>query len=401
MKVICERASLLDAVNTVASIVPTRSPSPALSCLKLKATKVGSIGSVAVAGTDAEVAVHLSMSKVDVVQPGEAVVPADRVRAILQTLSDADTTVTIELEGDSCFIRGARSRFRLFAFPAADFPPIPDLDQLAKAPVPPRTSFLSSVATLSRLIARTSFATARETSRYAINGVLLKRDGKKLEMVATDGRRLALCRASVKLDKASDKADEKSPAVSCIIPAKSLSLLLKVGKAPEGIVKIIITDNRAFFAFYEEGAKDNATPLALVSTVLVEGAFPPYEDVIPKDQDKKISAGKAELAEAMRSASVLTNEDSRGVKMNFSSKDKSLKLSSRAAELGDSDIDVPLSGFEGESIEINFNPQFISEALKAIDDPEVIIELKAPNKPGILKVGSEFIYVVMPVNLPS
>lgn len=395
MKVIADRAALLDAVNTVASVVPPRSPSPALSCLKLTASKPDKVGGLAVHGTDAEVAIALSLTQVDVVQPGVAIVSADRLKAVLSSIDDADAQVTLELDVDSLNIKGSRSRFRLMAFPAADFPPMADLAQALAGPTPPRTNFIAPCSTLLRLVGRTSFATARETSRYAINGVLLKRDGKKLEMVATDGRRLALCRATLK----GPAGDEKGAAVSCIVPGKALGLLQRVARDPEAPARVLITDNRAFFAFHDDGEAKPAR--AVVSTTLVEGAFPPYEDVIPKDHDRRISASKDELARAIRQASVLTNEESRGVRMNFVAAEKLLRLSSRAPELGESEIEMGLSGFDGADIEISFNPQFIAEALKAIDEPEVLIELKASNKPGLFRAGPDFVYVIMPVSLSS
>ncbi|MBY0308708.1 MAG: DNA polymerase III subunit beta, partial [Phycisphaerales bacterium] len=351
MKVICDRAALLEAVNTVGSVVPTRSPSPALSCVKLTAAKAGAVGSLALAGTDAEVSIALGLTKVDVVQPGTAVVSADRLRAIMGSIDEKDQTITIELDGDVCHIRGTRSRFKLFAFPAADFPPLPDMQQVTSGPTPPRATFNVPAGTLLRLVNRTSFATARETSRYAINGVLFKRDGKKLEMVATDGRRLALCRASLK------SAGEGSGVTSAIIPTKALSLLTKVAHDPEGNVRIAITDNKAFFAF-EDGEGKEKSPRAVVSTTLVEGAFPPYEDVIPKDQDKKITAAREDLIRAVRQAEILTNEESRGVRMSFSNKDKAAKLYSRSPEMGESEIELALSGYDGDSIDISFNPRF-------------------------------------------
>lgn len=394
MKVICDRSALLEAVNTVGSVVPTRSPSPALSCVKLSATKTGSVGALSLAGTDAEVSISLGLNKVDVVQAGIAVVSADRLRAIVGAIDEKDQTLTIELDGENCHIKGTRSRFKLFAFPANDFPPLPDMAQVTTGPTPPRATFNVPAGTLLRLVNRTSFATARETSRYAINGVLFKRDGKKLEMVATDGRRLALCRASLKA------AGEGTGVTSAIIPTKALGLLTRVAHDPEGNVKIAITDNKAFFAF-EDGEGKEKSPRAVVSTTLVEGAFPPYEDVIPKDQDKKITAAREDLMRAVRQAEILTNEESRGVRMNFSQKDKSAKLFSRSPEMGESEIELALSGYEGDNIEISFNPRFIADALKTIDEPEVLLELKASNKPGLFKAGADFVYVVMPVNLPS
>jgi DNA polymerase-3 subunit beta len=315
-------------------------------------------------------------------------------------------------------IKGQNAHFRVFGFPPADFPPLPDLQEtLSGAAGPaPKSVFTQPAGSLLELVNRTSFATARETSRYAINGVLLKRDGKKLEMVATDGRRLAVGRAQV--TGAGGGKDKDN--VACIIPTKALGILSKLARDPEETVRVAITDSRIFFAFEPAleapakgkkgkggdaeaaGAPESIAPRAVLSSTLVEGTFPPYEDVIPKEQDKKITAGRDELGSAVRKASVLTNEESRGVRMTFSSGDKRLKLSSRAPEMGESEINVDLSSYEGDDIEISFNPTFITDVLKVVTEPEVIIELKAQNKPGLIRSSTnDFLYVVMPVNLPQ
>jgi DNA polymerase-3 subunit beta len=418
MKVICDRGALLDAVNLVASVAPTRTPTPALSCIKLTARKLaGGGGELVLAGTDAESSLSIAISHVDVQQPGMAAVPGDKLRAIVSA-EDGEPTLTIETDGDQVHIKGQNAHFRVFGFPPADFPPLPDLQQTlsGEAGPAPKTVFTQPAGSLLELVNRTSFATARETSRYAINGVLLKRDGKKLEMVATDGRRLAVSRAQVTgVGGGKDKDN-----VACIIPTKALGILSKLARDPEETVRVAITDTRIFFAFElavgdepKEGKKgkggaspaaagESATPRAVLSSTLVEGTFPPYEDVIPKEQDKKITAGRDELGSAVRKASVLTNEESRGVRMAFTAGDKRLKLSSRAPEMGESEINVDLSSYEGEDIEISFNPTFITDVLKVVSEAEVIIELKATNKPGLIRSSNnDFLYVVMPVNLPQ
>ncbi len=398
MKVVCERQALLSAVNSVAPVVPVRTPQVALSCLRIVASKTGSVGEVRLSGTDNETSLELAFSQVDVTQPGSAIVPADKFRQIVQAIESA-TTVTIESEGDVCHIKAEGAKFKIFAYPADQFPAIPEFATLAAGGPGVRSVFTHHAGGLLTLVNRTVFATARETSRYAINGVLLKRDGKKLEMVATDGRRLALCRTTVK------PAEGGGTASSCIIPTKALNMFARLASNPEETVRVVVTDNRVFFAFEEAGedgkAKAGARARAVLSSTLVDGAFPPYEDVIPKDQDKKITAGREDLIAAVREAAILTNEESRGVRLNFNGKKKQLRLTSRAPETGESEVDVALSTYEGEDVEISFNPQYLADALKSIDEPEVLIELKASNKPGLVRGGADFVYVVMPVNLPT
>lgn len=382
MKVICDRPALLDAVNLVSSVVASRTPRPQLTAVKLTAAKAsGGAGSLTLCGTDAEASLRLTITRVDVQKSGEALIPADKLRAIVQA-EESEATLTLEADADACVIRGADARFKIFGFPPADFPPIPDFPSAGKG------AFTLPAGEYAHLVSRTIFAAARELSRYAFNGVLMKREGKKLEMVATDGRRLALARSSL-----SGAGELPKEPTSCIIPTKALNLVLKLIRDPEQTVRIALADNQIIFALGEEGDPTRA----VLASNLVEGSFPNYEDVIPKDQDKKASFNRETLMSGVRRAALLTNEESRGVR--FAVDSDNLNLTSRAPEMGEAEIKVPLSTYNGEPITIGFNPGFITEALKVIADEDVTFELKAPNKPGLLRAGPDFLYVVMPVNL--
>lgn len=402
MKVICDRGALLDAVGLVAAVVPLRTPSPHLSCVKVSATKVGGVGQLTLSGTDAETSLHITLSQVDVEKPGEAAIPADKLRGIVQA-EEGEPTLALEVEGDVCHIRGQNAHFRVFCYPAKELPPLPDFAAAVsgKGPDVARTVFTAPAGDLLSLVTRTVFATARETSRYAINGVLLKRDGKSIEMVATDGRRLALQKATL----TGQSGDGASGSVSCIVPTKALNMVQKLIRDETDVVRVAITDSRVFFAFSDAiaGSKgSDAPPRAVLSSTLVEGVFPPYIDVIPREQDKKVTASRDDLSRAIRKASVLTNEESRGVRMNFSKADRRLRLSSRAPEMGEAEIDVPLSDYAGDDIEISFNPAFLADVLKVLDQDQVIVELKSSGKPGVIRSDdNDFVYVVMPVNLPG
>lgn len=390
MKVICDRAVLKNAVDLVASVAQPRSPKPELSCVKISAKKAGSKGAagvVTLSATDAEVSLRLSRTQVEVQEPGEVLVPGDRLRGIV-TAEDAEPTLTIESEGDVCVIRGRDARFKVFGYSVNAMPPMPEFpDNDASADL-----FTINAGQLQRLISRTIFSVARDNSRYAINGVLLKRQGKKIEMVATDGRRLALARGNA--DSVSGAAEK---AASCIIPTKALSLASKLIDDEEAAVRVAITTNQVMFHFDAEGGAASAG--TVLTSSLVEGTFPPYEDVIPKDQDKRAKFDVNVLSSAVRRAALLTNEESRGVRLAFGATGKGLKLTSRTPEMGEAEIDVEMESYDGGEIEIGFNPAFLSDALKIVPEQHVILELKAGNKPGLIKSGNDFLYVVMPVNL--
>ncbi len=389
MKVICDRGALLDAVNLVGATASARSPRPQLTCVKFTARKSGKGGAgfITMAATDGEVSLRMSTSRAEVKEEGELLIPADKLRAIVSA-QDNEPTLTIEAEGEVCTIKGADAKFKIYGFPGADFPPIAE-------PAADSNGFSIGQDVLSQLVSRTIFSTSKETSRYAINGVLLKRSGKKLEMVATDGRRLALARASV------DVASGGPESVSCIIPTKALNTVLKLlhPSADAPPVKVAITDNQVLFSMPDA---DGSQGTLLISN-LVEGTFPPYEDVIPKDQDKRATFDVEVLGSAVKRAALLTNEESRGIRMAFTgtpeSKAHGLKISSRAAEMGEAEVECEMAGYEGSGIEIGFNPTFITDALRVVPGEQVILELKAPNKPGLIRSGSDFVYVVMPVNL--
>lgn len=382
MKVICDRTAFLDAVNLVSSVVATRTPRPQLTCIKLSASKDGGSGEgqLLLAATDAEISIRMATAQVDVHEDGEVLIPADKLRSIVQA-QDAEPTLTLESDGEATHIRGQDAHFKVYGYPASDFPDLPDMPADGDA-------FSLTADTLERLIERTIFSTARENSRYAINGVLMHREGKKLQMVATDGRRLAVAKAT-----ADDAPDSSS---NCIIPSKCLNTARKLVASAGGAVRLAVTSTQVVFHFEDGDGENTGT---ILSSNLVEGTFPPYEDVIPKDQDKRATFNVDALGSAVRRAALLTNEESRGVRMAFDKETGALKLSSRAPEMGEAEINVGMEQYDGDSIEIGFNPTFITEALKILENDEVILEMKAPNRSGLIKSGSDFLYVVMPVNL--
>jgi len=388
MKVICDRSALQEAVNLAAGVVSPRSPRPQLACVKLSATVDGDVGALTLAGTDGEVSLSVTTTGVEVQREGEALVPAAKLQQIISA-EDAEPTLTLETEQDALEIRGADARFTVYGFPPGEFPPIAAFPS-GEGDEKTQSRFRMDSQTLANLITRTLFATAKETSRYAINGVLLKHTGKKVEMVATDGRRLAFASGVV------DGADN-DPTASSIIPSKALQTASKLIQ-PDGVVHMAIMESKAAISFGQAG-----DPLwAVLTTTLIEGAFPPFEDVIPRDQDKKATLDVATISSAIRRAAILTNEESRGVRMKFEADGDSagaLTLMSRAPELGEAEVTAPLRGYTGDAVEIGFNPAFILDALKVINEAEATIELKAPTKPGLIRSGSDFLYVVMPVGL--
>ncbi len=369
MKVVCDRAHLLEALTTAASVVAPRNTSPALACVKLTAKD----GLLTLRATDSEIGIAVCVPQVEVQKDGETLVPAEKLLQIVRASEDA--TLTMELQGQALSVRGEDAKYRIFVHDPKDFPRVPEIPES-------RIDFETNAEQLRRLVARTLFATAMDTSRYAFNAVLLDRAGKKLRMVATDGRRLAVARGECGKGEGEFRA---------IVPTKTMNTLNRLMGDPASPVTVAREETRIQFRI------GSGADAAVLISQLVEGTFPPFEDVIPKDHDKRITFDRDALGSAVRRAALLTNEESKGVRMSFGP--ESLVLRSRAPELGEAEITIPMEKYQGEPIEIGFNPNYLTDALKVVDPGEVMIELKAPNKPGVLKAGSEFTYVVMPVNL--
>lgn len=366
MKVICNRGALLEALNVTGGVVAARTPKPVLQCVKLTAQD----DRLTVAATDLEVAIRYADSQVQIDQPGETLVPSDKMRDIVR--ESVDDTLTIEISGDTANIRGQDSHFKIFTQKASEFPPVPDFEGEPDIEV--------TGGAIKQLIGQTIFATQKDATRYAFNGVLFAIRQKKLALVSTDGRRLAMARG----DLISDRFAEDSSRV--IVPTKALNLLEKLISDPQETIGVQIRENQAMFH----------TASATLTTNLVEGQFPPYEDVIPKDADKKMVASTADFLGAIRRAALLTTEESKGVRLQFTK--RGLVLTSRSPESGEATVNFPCK-YEGADVEIGFNPTFLTDALKVVDSDEISLELSAPNRPGLLKGGANFLYVIMPVNL--
>ena len=372
MKLICDRLSLSDALTMASGVVASRTPSPVLLCLKLTARKSGSGGSLQISATDSEIGLVLTVPNVDVKEEGEALIPADKLNQIVRACDDS--TVSISVDRTLATISTESSTFKVFGYEPREFPGV-------RKPAD-RTDFEVDAGTLRRLINRTGFATARDDTRYAISGVLVDRKKSQLRLVATDGRRLAVARGTCK----GGDSD-----VTFIVPTKALNALLRLMADPDAAVRVARDGNQVVFQ-----VGDASSGATLVSSV-DERAFPPFEDVIPKEHDRRATCDASELGGAIRRASLLTNEESKGVRMSFAQ--KQLTLTSRAPEMGESEVRIDGIAYQGEPIDIAFNPTFIVDVLKVIDSEQVIIEMKAPNKPGVIKVGNDFTYVVMPVSL--
>jgi len=366
MKANFNRSALAEALGLLTSVVPSRTPKPILRCVQITAGEK----EVRMCATDLEVGINYLISEVQVDKPGEVIIPADRLAAVVR--ESVDEVLVLEASEGACKIKGADSHFTIYGHEPGQYPIVPDFDGAGDIKI--------SLSTLQAGIEQCLFAAAKESTRYAINGVLWEIKDKKLMLVATDGRRLARCRVGL---AAAPKGEVPA---NILVPGKAMSLLEKIGAGEKDTVAVKLVDNQILISCAN----------VVISSNLVEGNFPKYEDIIPTDYDKKLTLSTEAALSAVRRASLLTSEESRGIKLSLE-KGK-MVFSCRAPETGDAQVDMPVD-YKGEPIEIGFSPQFLIDVLRVIKTPELELELGQSDRPGLIKSGANFLYVLMPINL--
>jgi len=365
MKVKCETKVLADSLAIVGSVVPARSPKPVLSNVKL----VAQDGALELMATDLEVGVRRTIPGVEVDEPGEVLLPAAQASNIVREATARNVSLTTE--DTTCTIAYTGATYAIPCDEPADFPEMPTFNE--------KNAITVTAGDFKTMIERTKFAVAREQARFAFNGILFSLKGEVLRLVATDGHRLALAKG-----KAKNKAGlEAAP----IIPTKAMDLLDKLMDDPKEKVQIEVGENQIIAQ----------TAAGTVCSRLVEGHFPDYEEVIPKDCDKTMTIPGPRLHSAIRRAALITTEESRSVK--FSIKKDSLLLTTRTLEGRRASVEADDAKYDGEPIDIAFNPDYFTDMLKVQGDREVALALKDGTSAVVAKTGGDYVYVVMPVQI--
>ena len=369
MKFRCETKVLADSLALVGSVVPARSPKPVLENIKLVASASGGLELMA---TDREVGLRCAgggLAEGEVEAPGEVLRPAAQASNIAREATTKD--ISVATEESKCIISYTGASYDFPCDNSADFPEMPGFSDKKAVTV--------AAGELKTMIARTVFAAAQEQARYALNGILFSLKGEVLRLVATDGRRLALVKG-----KAINKG---GVAAEPIIPTKAMALLEKLMVNPEEKVKVEMGDTQVVVQ----------TAAATLSTRLIEGQFPNYEEVLPKDCDKTMTVPTAKLHSAIRRTALITAGESRSVR--FSIKKDALLLSSLSLEGRHAAVEAEGAKYDAEPLDIAFNPDFFTDMLKVVGDEEVTVSFKDSTSAALVKAGKDYTYVVMPVQL--
>ncbi|MGY0196684.1 DNA polymerase III subunit beta [Leptothrix sp. BB-4] len=369
---------VLGALQAVSGIVERRHTLPILANVLIR--KSG--GRTELTTSDLEIQVRTGADLGGDDSAFATTVGARKLIDILRTLP-SDQIVTLSAAQNKLTLQGGKSRFTLQTLPADDFPLVQEAAEFGPA-------FSVPQKTLKGLIDQVHFAMAVHDIRYYLNGILFVAEGKTLTLVATDGHRLALAQATL---------ESEIPKQEVILPRKTvleLQRLLKSEKddknAPEGAeearIEMRFADNQAKFSF---GGMEFVTKL-------VEGKFPDYNRVIPRNHKNHVTLGRAPLLASLQRAAILTSEKFKGVRVNF--EPGNLRIASSNAEQEEAKEELEID-YGGDAIEIGFNVTYLMDVLSNISEEMVTLSLQDASSSALVTVPERtgFKYVVMPMRI--
>ena len=365
MKFTAAREALLKPLQAVIGVVERRQTMPILANVLLVAKN----GEISITATDLEVEL-VANAEVDIENGGDITVPGRKLLDICRALPE-NAQVAVSLSGEKLGIKSGRSKFSLTTLPAAEFPTVEDINASQSVEVPQET--------LSRLLDKTHFSMAQQDVRYYLNGLLIETGGKHLRAVATDGHRLSLCQAEMD--------GKAAPEQQVIVPRKGVLELQRL-LSGEGSVVLELGSNHIRIQL--DGIR--------FTSKLIDGRFPEYERVIPKETENQFTADRQLFRAALQRTAILSNEKYRGIRLVI--RDSGLVLQAHNPEQEEAEEELEVS-YGGDDIEIGFNVNYLLDALGAIESEEVTLAVVDSNSSCLLREpGNEDCkYVVMPMRL--
>ncbi|MCH8058856.1 MAG: DNA polymerase III subunit beta [Proteobacteria bacterium] len=365
MKLRAARDVLLKPLQAVIGVVERRQTMPILSNVLLVARN----GELAVTATDLEVEL-VAQAEVTVDSDGEITVSGRKLLDICRALPEG-ADIDISVSGEKLVIRSGRSKFSLATLPAAEFPTIEDIKAGQTITVEQKL--------LGRLIEKTHFSMAQQDVRYYLNGMLLETSGNQLRAVATDGHRLALC--EIKIDGAA--LDDQQ----VIVPRKGVLELQRLMNG-KGSLNIELGSNHVRIQL--EGIR--------FTSKLIDGRFPEYDRVIPKESSNELTADKKALRGALQRTAILSNEKYRGIRLIIREGEIVIQAHNPEQEEAEEELEV---SYSGEEIEIGFNVNYLLDALGAIEGDTVTLSVLDSNSSCLIRQpgNEDSKFVVMPMRL--
>jgi DNA polymerase III subunit beta len=365
MKFSATKEKLLEGLQQVQNVVSTRTTLPILSNVLLQAKE----GAVHLTTTDLDVGVRGSF-EANVDKVGATTLPARRLFTIIRELPSSE--IAIEVDGkNAASIRSGQSFFKILGLPEEEFPPLPKFEN-AKV-VTMRQKDLHDG------LRKTAYAISTDETRYVLNGVLFSFKENKLTLVATDGRRLAMLDIELEFPRSHE--------AEIIVPTKAVTELQRLLK-DDGEVKISVGSGQIAFDL-------NNT---LLVSKLIEGNYPNYKQVIPSEAKERVTLERETFLNSLRRVSLLASDKSNSIKLNFSK--NNIEITANTPEVGEARESLPVA-YKGRDFSIAFNPEFLMAPLRNLAEDEVFFDLIDEMSPGVLKIQTPFLYVLMPMRVSS
>ena len=366
MKLGIARDQLRDAIANVQSVVSTRSTLPMLQYVLISAKN----NELKLVATDLEVGIECVVESDEMKQDGTVTLPCKKLHEVVNNLPQGTINIATS-DNNVVTLTSGVVRYKLMGMPSDEFPKSPEVKR--------DKSFVMPQALLKEMLKKVSFSISTDPNRINITGLLLTLSKEDLRFVSTDGRRLSY--AHYKLEQALDGDS------TYIIPRKTVTELERL-LGDEGDVNIFLSDNQIAFEFGN----------LLIISNLIDATFPNYEQVIPRGYERKLVAEKEPFAVATKRAQILTTDRYNLVKFEISS--GKMVVSTNSPEVGEVKDELDIE-YQGDTIGIGFNPQFVLEVLKIVDEDKVTLELKDAQSSGVIRPldNDNYLYVVMPVRL--
>jgi len=366
MKIICHREAFLSACQLASSAVPTKDVKPVLRNIKAEADQ----DRCTLLATDLELGLRMEVGAVEVKRAGKALLPANKIIAILR--ESREDKVEIQASSEEITVKGKSFSFDLPVEDPELFPEVPDFDDEKCHEI--------RAGDLREMIRRTVFSCASETARYTMTGVLWELDGPEVTLVATDGRRMALNHGTGK-----PMGGHATASLSTVVPSKAMGVLERNLADDDETVKVHFKANDVFFK----------TDCSVIHSRLIEGRFPDYRAILPKTAALKLLLSAGAFMSGVRQAAIMTDDETR--KLNFHLDPGKIVLQAQAALGGKSQVEMSID-YDGPSLSTSFNPAFLVDMLKTLPpETELQMELNDPARPVLFRVGSHFLYLVMPL----
>ncbi|WP_433853095.1 DNA polymerase III subunit beta [Stenotrophomonas nitritireducens] len=366
MRFTLQREAFLKPLAQVVNVVERRQTLPVLANFLVQVQG----GQLSLTGTDLEVEM-VSRIAVEDAQDGETTIPARKLFEIIRALPDG-SRVTVSQTGEKITVQAGRSRFTLATLPANDFPSVDEVEATERVAVPE--------SALKELIERTAFAMAQQDVRYYLNGLLFDLRDQLLRCVATDGHRLALCETALENSTGSKR--------QIIVPRKGVTELQRLLEGGDREVELEVGRSHV------RVKRDDVT----FTSKLIDGRFPDYEAVIPIGADREVKVDRESLRASLQRAAILSNEKYRGVRVEVTP--GQLKISAHNPEQEEAQEEIEAET-QVSDLAIGFNVNYLLDALSALRDEHVVIQLRDSNSSALVREASseKSRHVVMPLRL--